>query len=288
MTTSILVGTMMSHVNSSPIADDAFENHVGLLPATNDEHGGVIVEMEEAMDCEIFADLLKASMSYWTRQGKKGVWIKLPIQLANLIETTVKEGFKYHHAEPDYLMLVYWIPKTKSLIPPNATHRVRVGALVLKDDKEVLVVQEKSGRFRGTGVWKIPTGVVEEGEDIFEAVVREVKEETGIDTKFMEILAFRQSLKSFFSKSDLFFLCILHPQSFDIQKQELEIEAAQWMPFEDYAAQPFHQNHGLSKYITDLCLAKQGGDYIGFSPRPITSYFNDQPCYMYLNSQFQN
>ncbi|KAL5560882.1 hypothetical protein UlMin_030629 [Ulmus minor] len=135
--------------------------------------------------------------------GKKGVWIKLPIQLANLIETTIKEGFKHHHAESDYLMLVYWISKTKSTIPPNATHRVHVGALILKDDKE-------SGRLRGTAVWKIPTGVVEEGEDIFEAVVREVKEETGIDTKFMEILAFKQSLKSFFNKSDLFFLCILY------------------------------------------------------------------------------
>ncbi|XP_043813833.1 metal transporter Nramp5 isoform X4 [Manihot esculenta] len=43
----------------------------------------------------------------------------------------------------------------------------------------VLVVQEKSGRFRGTGVWKIPTGVVDEGEDIFKAAMREVKEETG-------------------------------------------------------------------------------------------------------------
>lgn len=27
---------------------------------------------------------------------------------------------------------------------------------------QVLVVQEKSGRFRGTGVWKFPTGVVDE------------------------------------------------------------------------------------------------------------------------------
>lgn len=26
----------------------------------------------------------------------------------------------------------------------------------------MLVVQEKSGRFRGTGVWKLPTGVVDE------------------------------------------------------------------------------------------------------------------------------
>lgn len=37
----------------------------------------------------------------------------------------------------------------------------------------------------------------------------------------------RQSHKSFFEKSDLFFLCMLRPLSFDIQKQELEIEAAQ-------------------------------------------------------------
>lgn len=39
--------------------------------------------------------------------------------------------------------------------------------------------------------------------------------------------ACRQAHKSFFGKSDLFFLCILRPLSFDVQKQELEIEAAQ-------------------------------------------------------------
>lgn len=36
----------------------------------------------------------------------------------------------------------------------------------------------------------------------------------------------RQMHKSFFEKSDLFFLCMLRPLSFDIQKQEQEIEAA--------------------------------------------------------------
>lgn len=37
----------------------------------------------------------------------------------------------------------------------------------------------------------------------------------------------RQNHKAFFEKSDLFFLCLLRPLSFDIQIQELEIEAAQ-------------------------------------------------------------
>ncbi|KAF2284771.1 hypothetical protein GH714_030179 [Hevea brasiliensis] len=94
------------------------------------------------------------------REGKAGVWIKLPIEFSNLVNPVVQEGFRYHHAEPDYLMLV-------------------------------LVVQENSGRFKGTGVWKLPTGAVNEGEDICEAAVREFKEETGIEAEFVKILAFR-------------------------------------------------------------------------------------------------
>ncbi|KAK2965012.1 hypothetical protein RJ639_026436, partial [Escallonia herrerae] len=259
-----------------------------LLSAVNDDHGGVIVEMKESMVPDVFLTVLRASMSQWQLQGKKGVWIKLPIGLVNLVETAVKEGFWYHHAEPHYLMLVYWIPKTSHTIPANATHRVIIGAVVLNDKREVLVVQEKSGKFQGTGVWKIPTGVADEGEDIFTAAKREVKEETGIDAEFVEILGFRQCHKSFFEKSDLLFLCMLRPLSFDIQKQDLEIEAAQWMPFDEYAAQPFAQKHSLYKYTIDLSLAKVDGDYGGFSLQPITSFFNDQISYLYLNQRDLN
>ncbi|KAK9268861.1 hypothetical protein L1049_000626 [Liquidambar formosana] len=245
------------------------------LSAYNDDHGGVIVEMTEPMDPKVFDVVLGISLSQWRQQGKRGVWIKLPIELVNLVETAVKAGFKYHHAEPTYLMLVYWIPETASSIPANASHRL-------------LVVQEKSGRLKGMGVWKIPTGVVEQGEDIFKTAVREVKEETGIEAEFMEVLAFRQSHKLFFGKSDLLFVCLLRPLSFDIQKQESEIEAAQWMPFEEYAAQPFVQKHEPYKYITDICLAKVDKHYAGFSPVPVTSFFGDQLSYFYLNSQDLN
>ena len=89
-------------------------------------------------------------------------------------------------------MLVYWIPETNHTLPPNASHRVVVASFVVNDKGEVgfcirhhlfrsiyytikfliwcwscvvyqlLVVQEKSGAFKGTGVWKLPTGTVEE------------------------------------------------------------------------------------------------------------------------------
>ncbi|KAL8469704.1 hypothetical protein ACS0TY_032518 [Phlomoides rotata] len=200
---------------------------IRVLPSYDDEHGGVIVEMEESMDPNDFSVILRCSLSQWKLQGKKGVWLKLPIKLANLVEAAVKEGFLYHHAEPHYLMLVFWIPETLSTLPANATHQLRIGAIVMNDKRELLVVLEKYGRLKGTGIWKIPTGILEEGEDIFSGAMREVKEETGIDTEFIDVLALRQVHKSFFQKSTLFFLCMLRPLSFVIQKQDSEIEAAQ-------------------------------------------------------------
>lgn len=247
-----------------------------ILAAIDDEFDGVIVEMNEAMDPMVFHSMLKASLSQWRQQKKKGVWIKLPIQLVNLVEFAVKEGFWFHHAEPTYIMLVYWIPKSQKTIPANATYHVRVGAFVMNEKREVLVVQEKTGHLRGSGVWKFPIGVADEGEDISDAATREVKEETGIDSEFVEILAFWPTHKSFFEKSDLFFVCILRPLSFDIQAQELEIEAAAWMPLEEYAAQPFVQNHEIMKRITDICKANVDGVYAGFSRLLTESGFPDQ------------
>ncbi|KAJ8637104.1 hypothetical protein MRB53_011371 [Persea americana] len=258
---------------------------VGLLTASDDAYEGVIVDMKTHMDSAAFVSSLRASISHWRQQGKKGVWIKLPIELVHLVQAAVEEGFWYHHAEPKYLMLLYWIPDTVHTLPINATHRVGIGAFVMNDKKEVLVVQEKSGLFQGTGIWKFPTGVIDEGEDISAGAIREVKEETGIDAEFIEVLAFRQSHKSFFEKSDLFFVCMLRPLSFDIQKQESEIEAAQWMPIEEYAVQPSVKKHELLKYIVDICLVKIEKGYAGFSPVSTKSIISAHDSFLYLNKR---
>ncbi|KAF5943479.1 hypothetical protein HYC85_017556 [Camellia sinensis] len=191
-------------------------------------------------------------------------------------------------------MLVYWIPETANSLPVNATHRVGIGAFVMNEEKEVLVVQEKSGMLRGTGVWKFPTGVVDEGEDICDAAVREVKEETGIDAKFVEILAFRQSHEAFFEKSDLFFVCLLQPLSFDIQKQESEIEAAEvnicqhMDAIQGICSSTFCSETRSFKHIVDICLAKRDGKYSGFSPVPTKAISSDKNSYLYLNRQCLN
>ncbi|XP_051133718.1 nudix hydrolase 2-like [Andrographis paniculata] len=270
---------------AAALSENEIDQVERILEGKNDEHGGIIVEMScEPLELPVFASLLKASIAHWRQQGKRGVWIKMPIELVNLVETAVKEGFYFHHAEPKYLMLVHWLPNTPNTLPANASHRVGIGAFVLNEKNEVLVVQEKSGHFRGTGVWKFPTGVVDEGEDICDAAIREVKEETGIDSIFLEILAFRQSHKAYFEKSDLFFVCFLKPLSFDIHPQETEIEAAQWMPYEEYLGQPFVQKHELLRRLADICAAKKGKLYTGFSRVPVTTDSSQNKTYVYANN----
>ncbi|PWA41609.1 nudix hydrolase [Artemisia annua] len=301
--------------SSSKVPENEVEvDHVDMLNASFDGYGGVIVNVKEDMDENIFTTLLRTSISQWRQQGKKGVWLKLTIELVNLVKPAVKEGFWYHHAEPTYLMLVYWIPETNHTLPPNASHRVGVASFVVNDKGELLVVQEKSGVFKGTGVWKLPTGTVEEvcnffffffvtlffffltknqtdqvlcsqGEDISVAAIREVKEEAGIDTEFVEVLAFRQSHKSFFSKSDLMFVCMLKPKSFVIEKQDSEIEAAQWMPVEEYSNQPFIKKHKSFDYIAKICMAKKDNKYVGFPALPTATATSAKKSYLYSSYQ---
>ena len=79
-------------------------------------------------------------------------------------------------------MMTLWLPEAEeNKLPPGASHQVGVGAFVLdRATRRLLVVQEKSGPLRKTGVFKMPTGLVNAGEDITEAAVREVAEETGV------------------------------------------------------------------------------------------------------------
>lgn len=57
-----------------------------------------------------------------------------------------------------------------------------------------------------------------------------------------------------------------------------------WMPFEEFADQPFNQMHEPFKYMIELCLAKVENGYDGFSPRPVSSYFVEELNCLYLNS----
>ncbi len=62
---------------------------------------------------------------------------------------------------------------------------VGAGALILKDGKLLLV---KRGVQPGFGKWSVPGGLVEVGEKVQDAMVREVKEEVGFDVEAVKLM----------------------------------------------------------------------------------------------------
>ena len=88
------------------------------------------------------------------------------------------QGFKFHHAEADYVMLTHWLQDTPSSLPSNASHQVGVGVCVFNNNGELLVVKERHGPAAKRDIWKVPTGLVDPGEHFSTAAEREVLEET--------------------------------------------------------------------------------------------------------------
>jgi len=62
---------------------------------------------------------------------------------------------------------------------------VGVGALIFKGDSILLV---ERGKQPLKGYWSIPGGLLEVGEQLAEAVVREVREETGLEVKPVSVV----------------------------------------------------------------------------------------------------
>ncbi|XP_020227726.1 nudix hydrolase 8 [Cajanus cajan] len=273
------------HINGTSGSIRSFyTRNLRVLDAFDDEYGGVVVDPDRLpSNPYTFAALLRLSLSHWKKMGKKGIWLKLPLEQSDLVPIAVKEGFQYHHAEPGYVMLTYWIPEGPSMLPANASHQVGVGGFVINDNNEVLVVQEKHCSPATLGLWKIPTGFILEAEEIYTGAVREVKEETGIETEFIEVIAFRHAHNVAFEKSDLFFICMLRPLSLKINVDDLEIAAAKWMPLVEFLEQPLIQEDSMFKKIVDIFIARLGKRYCGLSTHQVVSKFDGMVSSLYYN-----
>lgn len=62
---------------------------------------------------------------------------------------------------------------------------VGVAAIVMNEKKQILLGRRKSGRYKG--LWCIPCGYLEYDEDIYDGIVREMKEETNIVIKPLQV-----------------------------------------------------------------------------------------------------
>lgn len=170
-----------------------------------------------------------------TKEKAISLWIKVPLSLSRFIEPIAARGFKYHHAENDSSMLMKWLPLTRPCaVPPFATHQIGVGGLVEHDNGKILAVKDRHGL---VSTWKLPGGLTNLGEDLGDAAIREVREETGVESTFCSLVAMRHQHGLSWGRSDMYFICRLRATTEHITMDPREISDCAWMTREQFIAE---------------------------------------------------
>ncbi|KAI8495328.1 Nucleoside diphosphate-linked moiety X motif 6 [Branchiostoma belcheri] len=266
-----------------------------VLMGTVDKWGGVTVDLGSP-DCglegtythtslrelDAFAGMLRNSLKQWKMEGKKAVWLKVPILQSRFVPVAASQGFQFHHADKDYSMLTAWLPAGSCKIPHFASHQVGVAGCVLREDtKEVLVVQDRN---RETShMWKLPGGLSDPGEYFGETAVREVFEETGIQSEFQSILTIRQlhNYPGAFGKSDLYIVCRLRALGHVIDHCTEEIIGCKWMDVSELATS--QSTSLISTHVARLVLYgfREGFDKVDIGMKELPAVFRNMTYKLY-------
>ncbi len=216
------------------------------------QFNGVNISHDLPINPLIFKECLMNSINEFRLKKLSVVWLFIDMKKANLIASAVECGFIYHHADSSGLLLTYSLDEN-AFIPGYATHYIGAGGVVINENDQILVIQEKYHKIKH---YKLPGGALEPNEHISDAVVREVWEETGIKCEFLSISCFRHWHEYRYGKSDIYFVCRLKPLSSKITIDPKEISKGVWMPIEEYLNDP--NIHIFNKRVVEEAINGAG------------------------------
>ena len=113
-----------------------------------------------------------------------------------------------------------------------------VGALIFNRNKKVLLVQSD----RWGGIYVVPGGHIELGEKVEETVIREVKQETGLDVYDLEFIMMQECVfdEKFYRKMHFIFLdysCMTDAHEDDVILNH-EAQAYSWVTLDEALDMP--------------------------------------------------
>jgi len=94
-----------------------------------------------------------------------------------------------------------WLSQVGEGVPGYVTPKVAVGAAVGNDRGELLLIQRSD-----SGAWLYPTGWCDVGYSAAEVVVKEVREETGVEVEPVRLIAVLDGLRLGFTRIPLYSL----------------------------------------------------------------------------------
>lgn len=78
----------------------------------------------------------------------------------------------------------------------NKPYRLTLRAVIRDSQRRILMMQRAVKSPMQPGLWELPGGKIDPGETIDQALIREIKEETGFDVTLGEVLGYSQWEKS--------------------------------------------------------------------------------------------
>lgn len=82
------------------------------LTTREDRYGGVEIEVPiSAADTPHALGVeLSRRIEQWAAAGKRGLWLKIPLECAAFAGSAAAQGFQFHHAKPEYVEMTRWLP----------------------------------------------------------------------------------------------------------------------------------------------------------------------------------
>ena len=219
------------------------------IKLTTDKYGGVEIDnstIPERLD-EFEKDLINIISE---QHDKNLLWITLPIIKSNYIPLLTRHEFIFFDCTGTSLTLLKKLTADPA-IPAATNHTVGVGAYVM-DQNEILVVKDRI--FKS---FKLPGGYIENDENISQALIREVFEETGINIRPESIVTIGHFSPGQFNGSNMYIVCKAEPLSREININDSdEVIEAKWVNIDDYLNAK--DVHVFNKKIVKAAMQKEG------------------------------
>ena len=227
---------------------------IGCFNTVLDPYNGITIESKDLPNSKEEFEINLDFLIEETQDRRNLIWIYIDISKSDFIPLATSRGFIFHSCDESYVLVVKrLIPN--AIIPTSANHTLGVGAVVINENEELLVIKEKIS----TIGYKLPGGHIDNGEMISSALEREVLEETGIKVEFQSIISLGHFYPHQFHKSNLYVLCIAKPKTLEINIQDTnEIIDAKWVKISKYL-----EDESVLAYSKAVVLAAL--EYQGFT-----------------------
>ena len=138
-----------------------------------------------------------------------------------------------------------------------------VEVVILMDQRVLLVLRDDFN------VWALPGGGVDPNESLVQAAMREVREETGVESALVGVVSMRHLHGVRFGQSDLYVVVKLRATTEEIKMDAHELAAAKWMTRGEIESRLAAEGEARGDIVSLLCAQHLGHDADGLKARPV-------------------